>query len=112
MGIAIKTRTKDDVDILDISGRIVNVDSDKLKTHLEDFIKKGHKKVIIDLSKVDFIDSFGLGAIVGHHTALENEGRELVILNMNPDSNSYIRRLFEMTSLDTIFKIVDKEEDL
>ncbi len=112
MGVSMKLRTAGDKEILEIGGRIVNVDSDKFKGRLASFSQKGQKRVIVDLSKVDFIDSFGLGAIVGHHTMLQREGRDLVILNTNPDPKSYIRRLFEMTSLDTIFTIVDKEENL
>ncbi|MBD3393620.1 MAG: anti-sigma factor antagonist [Chitinivibrionales bacterium] len=112
MAIKITTRTAGENEILVLEGRIVNVDSDKFKGRLESFSEGGRKKVIIELTKVDFIDSFGLGAIVGHHTMLQEQGRDMVILNMNPDPQGYIRRLFEMTSLDTIFKIVDKEEDL
>ena len=99
-------------DIMEVSGRIVNVDSEKFKTKLDAFCTRPQKRIIVDISKVDFIDSFGLGALVGFHTQLQKDGRELTILNLNQDKDSYMRKLFEMTSLDIIFKVFDSEEKL
>jgi len=38
---------------------------------------------------------------------MQKEKRELVILNANPDKSSYLCRLFELTNLDKVLKIVD-----
>jgi anti-sigma B factor antagonist len=105
-------KTEKGEELFEICGRIINLDSDKFKTKFANFCQKGQKKVVLEISKIDFLDSFGLGAIVGFHTKLQKEGRELIILNSNPDPDSYMRKLFEMTSLDVIFKVVDSEDKL
>ena len=112
MAVNMTTRTVGENEILDISGRIVNVESDKFKNRLEEFAGTEQKKVINDMSKVELIDSFGLGALVGHHTMLQKQERDLIIINSDPDPASYMRRLFEMTSLDTIFTIAGSDQEL
>ena len=37
---------------------------------------------------------------------MQKEKRELIILNANPDANSYLNRLFELTNLDKVLNIV------
>jgi len=112
MVVNIRKTAKSGEEIFEAGGRIINVDSDTFKKQLDAFCAKGGKRVILDISKIDFIDSFGLGAIVGYHTMLQKQGRELVILNTNPNPDSYMRKLFEMTCLDVIFKVIDAEEKL
>ena len=112
MGMSIKTRTLKKIPVLSINGRIINVDAEKFKSKLEEFCGKKQAKVVVDFSQADFIDSFGLGTLVGFHTQMQKAGRELVILNTNPNPMGYIKRLFEMTSLDTIFHIVTEEDEV
>lgn len=58
--------------------------------------------VILDLSLVDFIDSSGLGAVVGVMKLLGPE-RPLEIAGLTPG----VRKLFRLTRMDTVFKIHD-----
>jgi anti-anti-sigma factor len=112
MGIILKPRTIQGIPALAISGRVIGSDSEKFKKKLEDFCGKGHPTVLIDLTETEFIDSFGLGILVGNHKLLSEEGRRLVLLNANPNPTSYVRRLFEMTHLTRVFTIVADEESL
>jgi anti-anti-sigma factor len=112
MAMSVTTRAAGENEVLEIAGRIVNVESDKFKNRIEEFAQQTKKKVIIDLSGVDFIDSFGLGALVGHHTKLQKQGRDLIIINSDSNPSSYLRRLFEMTSLDKILTIAGSDENL
>ena len=59
--------------------------------------------VILDLSKVEFMDSSGLGAIVGAMKLLGPE-RPLEIAALSPS----VRKVFRLTRMDTVFRIHDK----
>ena len=107
MAITIKTKKHNGIPILVVSGRLISVDSEKFQKKLEGFCKKNPEKSIIDISEVNFIDSFGLGTLVHHHTQIEKAGGKFTILNSNTDPNTYIQRLFSMTGLNRIFKIAD-----
>ena len=63
------------------------------------------KRVMIDASRVDFIDSTGLGALV---TLLKmmGEGGSIVVAGAKPP----VRRLFEITKLDSVFAMVADRE--
>ncbi len=107
MAITIKTKKHNGIPILAVSGRLISVDSEKFQKKLESFCKKNPEKSIIDISEVNFIDSFGLGTLVHHHTQIEKTGGKFTILNSNTDPNTYIQRLFSMTGLNRIFKIAN-----
>ena len=62
---------------------------------------------MVDISEVNFIDSFGLGTLVQHHTQLQKSGGKLYVLNTTTDPNTYIQRLFEMTGLKRVFNIIE-----
>ncbi len=112
MAVTIKTRKEDEVNILEVSGRLINIDSEKFQKKLEGFCVKVDKNAIIDISEVNFIDSFGLGTLIQHHTELQKNGKKLVLLNTNPDPNTYIQRLFDITGLKKVFNFVTSIGDV
>ena len=112
MAITIKTRKEKDIPILSVSGRLISVDSEKFQKKLEGFCKKYPNLVVLDISEVNFIDSFGLGTLVHHHTQMQKSGGKLIVLNSNTDPNTYIQRLFSMTGLNRIFISVESLESL
>lgn len=65
-------------------------------------IHKGHRQIAIDLSKIDFIDSTGLGALVRCLKEL-SKGGQLVLFGVNDT----VLSLLQMTRLDTIFTQVE-----
>jgi anti-sigma B factor antagonist len=67
-------------------------------THLADI---GVESLSLDLAGVTFMDSTGLGALVAIRNAANEQGKELVVLNI-PDG---IRRLFVLTGLTTVFAV-------
>lgn len=62
-------------------------------------------RVLIDATDVDFIDSTGLGALVGL-LKLMGEGGRVAVAGAKPG----VRRLFEITRLDTVFALSDDHE--
>lgn len=105
MSIQIKTRKQKGVPILIVSGRVINIDSEKFQKKMESFCKEKSKLVIVDISEVKFMDSFGLGTLVQHHTQIRNRGGEFIIVNTTTNPQAYMYRLFEMTGLTKIFTI-------
>lgn len=67
-----------------------------------------HTKYVIDMSAVSYIDSAGLGAIVSLLKESRNLKKELILVALQPQ----VRKVFEMTKLDKIVKIVDTIEEI
>jgi len=92
--------------ILEMVGKIVDVDVKRFQSKLESLYKKKDlPRIVLDVTRVDFIDSHGLGVVVYFHTLLQKEKRRLVILNANPDQGAYLNKLFEVTNLDKVLNI-------
>jgi anti-sigma B factor antagonist len=62
----------------------------------------GHRNIEVDLSHTTFVDSCGLGALVGLHKAAVTRGGKLVLINPQPS----IQQILELTRLDGLFEIL------
>ena len=76
------------------------------KTRLSEYVDSGHKRIVLDLSAVEFIDSSGLGAIVSSLKRVGTDG-ELVICSLRDAPLS----LFKLTRMDRVFNIYPTVEE-
>ena len=67
----------------------------KFKETLDTLKNEGKKEVVVDLSRTDFIDSSGIGALIGGHTSLRKAGGAIRLSAMQ----SRIKSVFLMTKL-------------
>lgn len=88
-----------------VDQRLDAVRAPAFKQALIDNIHDQPKRVMIDASKVDFIDSTGLGALVAL-LKMMGEGGRIVVAGAKPP----VRRLFEITKLDSVFSLVADPE--
>ena len=88
------------VTILGPQGKIMGgADSSLLHQRLYELIDKGRKKVVIDLSGVDWMNSSGLGILIGSLISLRNNGGNLKLAQVT----ERIRNLLQITKLDAVF---------
>ncbi len=112
MGLTIKMGKFKETPVVRISGRVLGVDSRKLKRKMESLFKKKNDRIIVDISETDFIDSYALGVIVYYHTCMQKAGRELVLFNRNPNPQAYMTRLLDLTRLINVFKVITSVGEL
>jgi anti-sigma B factor antagonist len=74
MTMKLSTREEGDVVILDVAGRITAGEgSDQFRESIRDQVAHGHRKILLNLEDVSYIDSSGLGELVlGHGTVTQN----------------------------------------
>jgi anti-sigma B factor antagonist len=106
MSLKIETREVAHVTILDITGRIVlGEEIGDLRDAVRTLIAEGKKKIILNLVGVDYIDSSGVGELVGSFTTVRNAGGELKLLNLTQK----VHDVLYVTKLYTVFDIKDDE---
>ena len=106
MKMTASTRLVGGVTIVDLSGRIVAGDgSAALRDLTRNLISEGKKKILLNLRKVDYIDSSGLGELVSAFTSMRSQGGELKLLNLT----KRVRFLLQITKLLTVFDVTDDE---
>lgn len=104
----ISTREIKDIFIYDIKGeiRIGEEMPVMLHDHVKSQLELGKKYFLFNFGEVNYVDSFGVGQVVGSLISIRNTGGKLKISNLVPR----IRFVFDVTGLSRIVKIVDDEE--
>jgi anti-sigma B factor antagonist len=100
--------TQGDVTILELQGKITIGEGDiKLRQLINEVLEDGAKKIIMDLKKLKYIDSSGIGELVSCYTTITNRGGKLRLTNLH----SKIYSLLQLTALVSVFEIYDSNED-
>jgi anti-sigma B factor antagonist len=103
----INKRTKDEIVILDITGEIDLYNAPEIKDIINKLIEEQKYNVIINLEKVSYIDSSGIGALISSLSNLKKYQGGLKIINVYAS----VRKVFELTKLTSFFEIYDSEDD-
>lgn len=104
----IKQEMKGDVLVIGLSGKVIGgPELMEVKDVFQKAVDQDVKKVLLDLGKVSWMDSSGLGVIVSGHTTLSRSGGALRILN----ATKKIHELFIITKLITIFDTYKDEQE-
>ncbi len=104
----IEQRSVGDVVVLDVKGKITLGEGDEqLKDKVNSLVQQNHKKILLNLEGVPYIDSAGLGEIVRTYTTVSRQGGSLKLLNLT----KRIQDLLSITKLLTVFETFDAEGD-
>jgi anti-anti-sigma factor len=88
--------------IIEASGVFDATQGAKVRDDITVAIQTGRKVVLVDLEKVTFIDSSGLGALVAALKTVRAEGSELYLCSVA----NQVQMLFELTSMSQVFRIL------
>lgn len=101
-------KEKGDVTVIELSGRITLGSGDiKLRDKLVEELNKGKKKIVLDLGKVSFMDSAGLGELVAAYTSAKRHGAQVKLSNLTRK----IDDLLDITRLSSIFDTYNSTDD-
>ena len=104
----IDERSVGDVKVLDVTGQIKFTQGDEmLKDKIHSVLHQGSKKLLVNLAGVDYMDSAGLGELVGAYTTVTRAGGKLKLLNVT----KRLRDLLSITKLLTVFETFDNEQE-
>ena len=113
MALTYHTRQSGDVAILDLSGRLSLGEELAfgpgsgvvLSETVRGLTKKGQRKILLNLAGLTYVDSSGVGQLVGALTSARNQGGDVKLLK----PPSQILDLLKTTKLDTVFDIHEDE---
>lgn len=105
----ISERHVGDVAIIDLSGRLVLGDNDDLlRDKVNSLVQQNYKHIVVNLSGVTYMDSSGIGQLVGCYTTVTRRGGALKLLGLT----KRISDLLAITKLLTIFDSYDTEKEV
>lgn len=104
----ITERSQDGAVIIGLEGKVMGgPDATVFHGKLHEFVNSGKKKIIVDLGKVEWMSSVGLGMLISALTTMKNNKGKLFLANVTKS----IESLLTITRLVTIFKTFDSVED-
>ncbi|MEW5876084.1 MAG: anti-sigma factor antagonist [Candidatus Zixiibacteriota bacterium] len=96
-----------DVDIMRVSGRIDLVTSNTLKDAIRERLHRQRLTLVLNLERVDFINSSGLGALVSILKDVRLVNGRMALCNLAP----YVQEIFDITQLSNVFEIFPAEKE-
>ncbi len=107
MELDITTREIGGHAVVKLKGEVDIYTAPSLRETIVDSVEKGRYKIAVDLDEVDFLDSIGLGVLVGGLKRVRPHNGELVIIC----NQEKILRIFKITGLAKIFKIYGSPDE-
>ena len=104
----INTREKQGITILDIMGEIRRSEASDETLHkmIKDQLDQNKRNFLLNLEKVEFIDSFGVGEILASYISTQNIGGSLKLTNISKK----LSLVFQVTMLSKVLDIFSDEQ--
>jgi len=97
----IQTQPIDNGSLITLSGRMDAQTAPPVREALQGQIDAGRSMLVVDMARVDFVDSSGLSVLVSSMKRSRQAGGDLILAGLNPQ----VRVIFELTRLDRAFEI-------
>jgi anti-sigma B factor antagonist len=101
MDFRLETTERDGCSVVSVTGELDVATAPRLREVLIGLITSGHHRLVVDLGWVDFIDSTGLGVLIGALKRLRSHDGRLDLVIDDPR----VLKVFDITGLDQIFTI-------
>jgi len=98
---------RDSVVVLTLDGEMVGgPDATLLTEKLRDLIKNNKNKIVVDLKRVNYMNSSGLGILIAGLTTVRNSGGDLKLLHLE----KRLLDLIKITKMDRVFSLFEDED--
>ncbi len=107
MALSANVRHFGDIAIVDLDGKItLGENTGILRDNLKSLLAQGSKNIVLNMAGVGYVDSAGLGELVGAYTTAQNQGGTVKLLHLQ----TKMKDLMQVTKLHTIFAIYEDEQ--
>ncbi len=100
MNFQATVRQSGGITLIALQGRISLTEGDVLRQTLHDLVKKGQKKIVLDLQKVSYLDSSGIGQLVNGYKAIKKHGGQIKTIRLTPR----VKEIIRVTNLSAVFE--------
>ncbi len=105
--LKIRTTSAGGGSIVHLIGEVDLRTSPSLRSRLMHLLQDNPARIVVDLTRVSYMDSSGVGTLVEAKRLVERKGGQLVLAGLQPR----VRSVFEITQLHTFFRIVNTVDE-
>ncbi len=103
----IQTRDTNGIKVIDLIGKFDTNTAPDAEKHLNELIKEGVKKILVNLEKLDYISSSGLRVLLSTNKQLQKTGSMMRICNLN----EVVQEIFDISGFSSIFNVFVTESE-
>src|SRR5262245_6358653 len=108
MSVKASVRKAGNVAIVDLSGRVtLGEGAGLVRSTIKDLVASGQKDILVNLQEVSYLDSAGLGELVGSYATVTHAGGLIKLLH----PQAKVHDLLQVTKLYTVFVAFDDENE-
>lgn len=107
MDLGIHVKMHNNIGIIKLSGELDAYTSGRFREVMIETLENGCAHLVISLADVEYVDSSGLGALVGGLKRVSERKGRLVLVGARPQ----VRKVFEITGLEKVFPIYGTEQE-
>ena len=108
MSIKATTKFNGTLGIIEIKGSLIgDGDTEQVRAAVSDFLEQGILKLIINLQKVNYLNSSGIGAIIAAHASFKKNAGEVKVAGISGN----IQNLLAVTKLIDVFDVYDSIDE-
>ena len=106
MSVKLTTHEKGEVIVINASGKLtLGEGTSTLRTKIRELVDGGSRRIVLNMAGVTYMDSSGLGELIGAHTTITTAGGEIKLLNLA----KRVHDLLKLTKLYTVFETFEDE---
>lgn len=105
MDLQIRVREHNGVPVIELTGEVDAYTCSRFRESMIEVIEDGGTSLIVSMKNVEYIDSSGLGTLVGGLKRVSERSGKIAIVC----KNSQIRKVFEITGLERVFPLYENE---
>jgi anti-sigma B factor antagonist len=105
--MTITERSVGDVTVLDLTGRLVLYEGEAdFRKKVDDLVAHGRTRIVVNLNEVDYMDSAGVGVLVGKFLSVRRTGGDIRLLHLSRRA----QHVMDITRLLSVFQSFDNEQ--
>jgi len=105
--LEVNVMDKNGINIIEVAGRVVYESENEFRKSIMDLIAQDRVKLVLDLSKLSYINSSGLGILINLLKTVQAKGGDIKLAGLQGE----LRELFSITSLDQIFSVFSTPDE-
>lgn len=108
MSLQIELKPHRNVLLVRLFGELDHHTAEEVRTRIDEELEKDHyPHVVLNLSELTFMDSSGLGVILGRYKRINEQGGTLSVCSLHPS----VQKLFELSGMFKIVSVYDRERE-
>jgi anti-sigma B factor antagonist len=107
MNLNVSIRQHGDVTLVDVAGHLTSFESGALRDAIQDLLAQGRKRIVLNLSRLTYLDSSGVGQLARNYLSVVKAGGEMRAVGLS----SRIQEILRITQLHQVFPDFGSEED-